>query len=212
MVLAQAVERMSEDTLTRLQSILRARAEAVDVVLHEPLESATRAGYRQWLCNLFRFIAPLEASLALTPLLDCDFIKSRTKAGYLAMDLLVLGLGKRERTRLATRCTIPAFSDPLEALGWLFVVERITLQLDKIRARLLPTLEVELEAAGSFLDLYDDAVAHEWLELGRVLDKFLLEERDLDIVLTAARAALDCFETAAADPTFMFFEMNVSTA
>jgi heme oxygenase len=150
--------------------------------------------------------------LALTPLLDYDFIRSRTKAGYLAMDLLVLGLGKHERTRLATRCTVPTFSDPLEALGWLFVVERITLQLDKIRARLLPTLEVEIEAAGSFLDAYDDAGAHEWLELGRVLDKFLLEERDLDIVLTAARTALDCFETTATDPTFMFFEMNVSTA
>jgi len=75
------------------------------------------------------------------------------------------------------------------------------------------TLKVELEAAGSFLDLYDDAVDHEWLELGRVLDELLLEERDLEIVLTAARAALDCFETAAADPTFMFFaELNVRTA
>jgi heme oxygenase len=213
MVLAQAVESMSEDVLSRLQSILRARAEAVDVVIHEPLESATRAGYRQWLCNLFRFIAPFEASFALTPLLHCDFINSRTKAGYLAKDLLVLGLGESERTQLATRCTVPAFSDPLQALGWLFVVERITLQLDQLRARLLPTLELEIEVAGAFLDVYDGAVVHEWLQFGRVLDQFLLEDRDLEIFLTAARAALDSLETTVADPAFNSLdEMKVRTA
>ena len=190
---------MPQGTLTRLHRSLRDRAEAVDTVVQAPLSPPTRHGYRRWLCELYRFISAFEKSLLITPGLELPFVRARLKAGHLSSDLLALGLTARERMRLADRCNVPDFTDPIEALGWLFVVDRLTLELDAIRARLMPELALEIDLAGSFLDGYADDQLEMWFELERVLDDVICGEHDLKALRSAALAALDCLEMAMTD-------------
>jgi len=186
---------MSAWNLTRLQRALRERAEAVDVLVHAALSPATPAGYRQWLCDLYGFIEPFERRFAFTHQLDIWFIEQRIKSGRLSADLLALGLTRDEFARLSHAPAIPEFTHPLDALGWLLVVERLTLQLAGIRRRLQPALGRELATAGSFVAVYDGATDAMWSGLGRMVDRWVASEADLQQVQTAAFAGLDALES-----------------
>ena len=192
-----ALAAMRRGNLIRLQRCLRDRADTVDTVVHAPLTPPTRSGYRRWLCDLFRFISPVEKSVALTPGLDRRLMRGRHKASRLASDLMALGLTKAERTRLANRCHVPELHNPLEALGWLFVVERLTLQFDRLQSQLWPHIAFELDTAGSFLVGYGDELLHSWMELDRAVDRMIASESDMDLVTQASFAALDLLETTA---------------
>ena len=190
-----ALAAMHRGNLIQLQRRLRARAETVDTVVHAPLTPPTRSGYRRWLCDLFRFIAPVEKNLV--PVLDKRLMRGRHKASRLATDLMALGLTAPERTRLANRCIVPELYHPLEGLGWLFVVERLTLQFDRIQSQLWPHLGFELNVAGCFLVGYGDEMLRAWMELDRALDRMITNESHMDIVCRASFAALDLLETTA---------------
>lgn len=189
---AQQPQSMSSWVLSRLQRVLRERTATVDAVVHAPLLEPTRASYRTWICSLYGFVAAFERQFAFTPWFDTNFVSSRIKSGRLSHDLLALGLTSSEYRRLARQCEVPAFAHPLDTLGWLFVIERITLQLDDLRRRLLPDLSREVAIAGTFLDAYDGDVETQWEQLGAMVDRWIIEDGDMPHLEKAARSALDC--------------------
>jgi heme oxygenase len=183
------------DTLTRLQRALRERTDAIDAIVHAPLmKSPTRAGYRRWVCDLYHFISAFETRFAFAPGIEIVFIASRIKSGRLASDLLALGLTGAEYQRLSRRQIIPVFSTASESLGWLFVVERITLQLAALREQLQPSLAKELAIAGSFFEVYEGAVAERWNELGEAVERAFRVDADLRILTASASTALNCLQ------------------
>jgi heme oxygenase len=189
---------MSDWTLVRLQRTLRDRTDEVDLVVHRPLVEPTRANYREWIGTLFNFVYAFELRFAFAPDLELRFIEPRIKSGRLSSDLLALGLTRAAYDRLACRCVVPTFVTPVECLGWLFVVERITLQLADLRQRAEPALARELAVASRFFATYEDRVETRWHELGAMIDRFCRSERELQTLSRAALAGLDCLQAATA--------------
>ncbi|HUS27710.1 MAG TPA: hypothetical protein VMZ53_04355 [Kofleriaceae bacterium] len=180
--------------LTRVEKRYGARAETVASIVAAPLIQPTRASYRRYLCDLYGFIVAFEARLAYAYTLDLRFIQERIKSGRMASDLLSLGLSPYERVRLSQRCVVPRFDTAYKALGWLFVVERMMRELPAIRRRLCLALPSELEVAGQFLGTPEIEIETSWDELGRVIDRHVHAQPELDATLLAVHAALQCLE------------------
>ena len=89
---------------------------------------------------------------------------------------------------------MPSFLNSAETLGWLFVVERLTLDFPSISSRLRAAIPYDLEIAGSFIGATTDEIEASWTELGRVLDRHVHTKPELDRALSAAEAALQCLE------------------
>lgn len=192
---------MSQWVLDHLQLSLRERMEAVDLVVHGPLlSSPTRAGYRRWLCDLYRFNAAFERSLLYTPTLARAFVRARLKSDRLSADVLNIGLTRPEYTRLAKRCAVPELRHALDGLGWLFIADRITLQLGRIHLRLLPELAGEVEAAGSFFNVYSGVEERRWLELAHAIERRIRSQEDVRRLELAATDALACLEATFQEP------------
>ncbi len=175
--------------LTRLTLETTAHHAHVDEALHGPLEFPTVPAYRQYLCTLYGFQAPLEAAVVLTPGMDLDFMQGRLKAGRIASDVLAIGLTAKEFRVLARRHTIPAFRSVPEALGWLYVSERMTLQHETLRHRLANELSIVVELGGSFLAAYHGVAGERWRELGELLDQVAWSADIGDRVVAAANEA-----------------------
>src|SRR5574338_1033973 len=134
-------------------------------------DDATRLDYARWLAAVYGFEAPLEAALAYTPNLKLLIdLRSRSRAGLVVQDLLALGLRAGEITDLPQCLPMAPFRSPIEALGWLYVVERSTLLHDAIRRHITSRLP-ELAIATSYLSSYAGNAGARWAELGHVLDR-----------------------------------------
>ena len=134
-------------------------------------DDASSTEYLVFLMRVYGFEAPLESALSMTPnferMLD---LKERKKAGYLAQDMLALGLRPNEVAEVPQCMTIPQFRGPAEALGWMFVVERGTLAHSVIRRHLLTKLPREMDRASVYLQSYAGVVGMRWRQFGAVLD------------------------------------------
>lgn len=134
-------------------------------------EDATRLDYTRWLATVYGFEAPLEAALAYTPNLKLLIdLRSRSRAGLVVQDLLALGLRAGEITDLPQCLPMAPFRSPIEALGWLYVVERSTLLHDAVRRHITSRLP-DLGTATSYLTAYTGTAGARWTELGHVLDR-----------------------------------------
>ncbi|MBA3394338.1 MAG: biliverdin-producing heme oxygenase [Deltaproteobacteria bacterium] len=176
-------------TLSRLTLETAPDHASIDSALAAPLEFPSVSGYRRYLCTLYGFLAPLEASLILTPGIDLPFVQFRLKAGLLANDVMSLGLTRREFGLLSNRHTIPAFGSVAEALGWLYVVERTTLQHENLCHRVATEAPVAYELASSYLNAYDGTVRLRWRELGAHLDQVASSE-EADRIVAGAHAGI----------------------
>jgi heme oxygenase len=154
----------------------------------------SRESYRRFLCVLYGFVTAFEARFAFALGLDITFIENRIKSGRMANDLLALGLTAYERVRLSRRCVVPAFVGSVEALGWLFVVERLTLDFPSLRNRIRAAIPYDLEIAGSFIGADASEIESSWSDLGRVLDHHVHSKPELERATRAAEAALHCLE------------------
>jgi heme oxygenase len=180
--------------LTRLERRLGDRADTVAAIVGASIAQPTRESYRRFLCDLYGFVTAFEARFAFALGLDIAFIENRIKSGRMATDLLALGLTAYERVRLSRRCVVPMFVGSAEALGWLFVVERLTLDFPSIRNRLRAAIPYDLEIAGSFIGADTAEIESSWSELGRVLDRHVHAKPELERTMHAAEAALLCLE------------------
>jgi len=150
---------------------------------------ATRLRYLEQLMTTYGFEAPIEAALALTPQMSRVLqLRPRARSGLIVQDLLALGLSPSRIARLPQCSRIVPFRDHVEALGWMYVLERATLLHEAIRRHLqarLPSVH-----AWSYLSAYDGIASERWLEFGNILDCFAFEQ--LESIVSAAQAAFDC--------------------
>jgi len=176
--------------LTRLTVETASLREHVDAALFGPLEVATVASYRRLLCQLYGFHAPLEAALRATACIDAAFVWARQKAPYLATDLLALGLAGDDYPLLVSRHDIPAFRATAEAVGWLYVTERLTLRHPMLRGQLAVAIPDALERADLYIRSYEGETHARWRELGAMLEVIAWSEDNADRVVASARAGL----------------------
>jgi heme oxygenase len=132
----------------------------------------TSTHYLMFLMRAYGFEAPLESALAMTPNLDMMLdLRPRSRAGFLAQDMMALSLRPADVTDLPLCFTIPQFRSIAEAMGWLYVAERTTLAHNVIRRHLMTRLPLEMEIASSYLSSYDGIVGKRWQELGAAFDE-----------------------------------------
>ncbi len=155
---------------------------------------ATKWQYLRRLVTVYGFEAPLEAALAYTPTLPLLIdLRRRYRAGYIAQDLLGLGLSASEIAELPQCVPMAPFGSPIEALGWLYVSERATLLHERVRANVLEAMP-DLDHTVAYLSSYDGVVGARWQELGFVVDRLVRSERMLDELFSAAHAAFRLWE------------------
>jgi heme oxygenase len=147
----------------------------------------TPGRYCAFLLRVFGFEVQVDSALHLTRgLADIIDLRSRLDLRRLKADL-----GAIDVPNLATvpraRDVVP-FQDPLEALGWLYVVERNVRLHCVLRRHLLGALP-ELAIAGSYLATSERAVAARMRELGDFLDVVGRTPERVDRMIVAAHAA-----------------------
>ena len=176
-------------TLARLTLETAAKHAAIDEALFGPLDFPSSAGYRRFLSLLYGFQGPLEAALLHTPGIDLDFAHDRCKAPRIAHDLLSLGLTRREFQLLARRQTIEPFTSVPRALGWLYTTERLTLQIEALRLRLVNEMPVVFTLANQFISSYQNLADVRWRQYGMMLDR-VAREHGTDEIVAGAHAGL----------------------
>ena len=93
------------------------------------LADPSPAGYRRFLAIVYRFRYAVERALVLVDDLPIAFVYAGLESGRLGDSLMTLGLDAEVRTVLARECAVPKrFKDAIDALGWLYVVDRAFLK------------------------------------------------------------------------------------
>jgi heme oxygenase len=182
-----AVERPSA-LLLRLEIETHAYHREADRPWLEPMTSAvTKASYGEQLARAYAFESPLEAALAYTPCAP-SLVGMRSRSRLLARDLFALDLTPG---RVSSRLIAP-FPSVAEALGWVYVVERQT----RLLARVKHNIERRLPGAPTAY-VSDEEAPLRWSELGSTLDRIARTPRIVDQVLHAAhdgfRSLLDWY-------------------
>lgn len=193
MVTRQEVSRSTRTSswmLARLAHETHAQHDVIDDLILTPLVAPTRARYRHYLARMYGFEAPLGCALVTTSGLEPAFVVPRVRAGWLAHDLMALGLTPAEAAVLRQRHVVPSFASGVEALGWLYVIERTTLRHDLLRRRLARALPQEIADAGAYLGCYRTRASHAWGELGALLDRTACSVAAVAAIISAARAGL----------------------
>jgi heme oxygenase (biliverdin-IX-beta and delta-forming) len=175
-------------TLVRLNLETRGYHAAADAGWRALLTpDVSRSRYRDHLVAVYGFEGPLEAAFAYTSNLGLVIdVHERFRAGYVAQDLLALGLKPVELAKLP-QCVLAPFASPLEALGWLYVIERQTLLHDEVR-RFLSARIPGVSGACVYLSVTEGVASARWQDLGRRLDRAARTPRMLEEILAGARA------------------------
>lgn len=164
--------------------------------LHAPADAGWRdlltpeistAAYTSELVRAYGFEGPLEAALAYTPHLDLVLdVHERYRAGYIAQDLIALGMRPGEVARLAQHLIAP-FASSLEALGWIYVVQRATPLHAEVR-RYIGVRLPQAKQACVYLGANDGHVGARWHSLGQALDNAARTSRMADEIIAGAHA------------------------
>ena len=153
-------------------------------------DEAAREDYVRQLLISYGFEAPFEAACAYTPgvsqLID---LRGRARSGLIAQDLLSLGITPERLTNAGTYMITP-FQDGVEALGWMYVVERVTLCFEDIRDALMSRF-VDLRRATMYLSAYEHTTSRRWAELGIAMDRVCNSEKLCHRICEAATAAFE---------------------
>jgi heme oxygenase len=144
----------------------------------------TKADYVDQLAAAYGFEAPLEAAFAYTPGLKRVIeARVRPRAGYIAQDLLDLGLTPKHVSRILQCLPIAPFANAVEALGWMYVEERVALVHATVREHLRIHLP-EVARACAYLSASEES---RWTVFGSIVDSVVRPEHVFDLV-SAARA------------------------
>ncbi len=156
--------------------------------------TATREDYVRELVMTYGFEAPYEEVCACTPGLGQRIdLRGRFRSKLIMQDLMSLGWPHSDIGTIM-RAVIPPFSDPAEALAWMYVVERATL----IHA------EVRDSHANRFVDIapyttnqlaYRRHASARWAEMGIALDRAAISDVAEERILQAANDAFRALRT-----------------
>lgn len=175
----------SSRMLARLGAESETLLDIVDDELIGTLIEPTRSAYRYTLARIYGFEAPVGTVLLQIQNFDANFARARIRAGRLAADLLALTITPHEQGLLARRHTVPVIRSAGEALGWLYVLERVAQRIAPLARHLYDRLPTEVVAAGSYLQS-----AHEpsLLGLGDALDLLARTSAMADRIAAGANA------------------------
>jgi heme oxygenase len=109
------------DRLDRETESFHAQAESQRMRL---LADPSPTGYRRFLATMYRFRYAVERELVVRDDLPISFVYAGLESGRLGDTLISLGLDAAARMVLARPSNVPRLSDGVEALGWIYVVER----------------------------------------------------------------------------------------
>ncbi|MBA2544858.1 MAG: biliverdin-producing heme oxygenase [Deltaproteobacteria bacterium] len=145
----------------------------------------SRHAYMQCLLRAYGFDSPLEAALRYTKNFDqLVDMTGRYRAGFIAQDLLSLGLGPAQ-VAIVPQLMIAPFANLAEALGWLYVHERATLAHQTLRHELCLRLP-ELEEACAYAGAYDGQVGARIDDLGLQLEQLCRSKAAGDAIIAGA--------------------------
>lgn len=179
-------------TLMRLDLETRPYHPAADASWRALLvDDVSEEDYAAQLARACGFEGPIEAALAYTPgLRSVMNVRRRQRSGLVAEDLLALGLEPAEIARLPVLSIAP-FATPRQALGWLYVVERMTVVHAIVREHLLAYLP-HASRALTYLSAHEASLGSRWLDLAAALERVAPNEVALDEVVVAALAGFRC--------------------
>ncbi|MBA3457330.1 MAG: biliverdin-producing heme oxygenase [Deltaproteobacteria bacterium] len=188
--ISQAVKhpRHSSWMLSRLTNETKRHHVGIDEGLLSAFAIPSIGSYRHFLARMYGFSAPVGTALLAAPGLDADLLVSRVRTGWIASDLLGLGLTPVESAMLQRRLEIPELS-AAQALGWLYVSERITLRHELIRNRLHAEAPDAFRIASDYLMSTSGRAHQQWNELGRALDRAVVDHDYADQILAGASEA-----------------------
>jgi heme oxygenase len=178
----------SPTTLMRLNFETRQHHDKADAVWFDVATQLTVDRYIDQLGRTYGLETVVEALFAYTPRLpDLINLRLRARSRRIVEDLLSLGFSASQVANLDQCTTVMPFSDPIEALGWMYVLERATLGYELIRAQVVKN--PRLVQATAYLGAYGDAAHEMWQELGVSLDRAVTTPDELRRVVGAANAA-----------------------
>ncbi|MEO7092080.1 MAG: hypothetical protein ABI175_02440 [Polyangiales bacterium] len=137
--------------LARLGAESETLLDIVDDELVGSLIQPTRSSYRYMLARVYGFEAPVGTAVLQAPNLDANFARPRLRSSRLAADLIALTISPTEQALLSRRHVVPTIRSAGEALGWLYVLERLAQRIAPLSRHLYDRLPHEVVAAGSYV-------------------------------------------------------------
>lgn len=180
--------------LVRLNAATRQWHAAVDDSWLELLRpTVTVTDYLGQLVRTYGLVAPFESACRYTPgLARLVDMRRLHRAGLIAQDLLALDLTPAQVSSVPTCPAITMFATTGEALGWLYVIERITLLADGLVRHVHYTLP-QVADATLYLETFASQATDYWQTFGRIVDR---ANEDPGVARELERAACDAFEIA----------------
>jgi heme oxygenase len=148
---------------------------------------ATAARYRRFLLRIYGFEVPVETALAATPGIDDVLdVRARLHTRLLKSDLAALGIV--DLAGVARSRSVLQFGDVLEALGWIYVIERARMLGSILQLHLVQHLPCLAATSTSYLRA-ERTAATRMRELGALFDSVVRSEADAHRVLVAVHEA-----------------------
>ena len=122
------------------------------------------AEYRRHLARIYGFETAVEHALDTVSGLEQEVTAPRKKAERLRQDLAALGMTAKQLDELP-RCVV-TIKSPAQAIGWMFVVERLTLLSGLVRRHLEAQLPDVMQRASAYLGAYGDKTGAMFREFG----------------------------------------------
>jgi heme oxygenase len=179
-------------TLRRLDLETRPLHGAADAAWRELLvDDVSETEYAAQLARVYGFEGPLEAAFAYTPRISPVIdVRRRMRSGFIAQDLLALGVQPQQIANLPAVAVAP-FATVIDALGWMYVVERATPIHNRVREHVLGHLPRATRAT-TYLSAYETSIGSRWLELGAALDHVARDSEVVERLIVAAFDGLRC--------------------
>lgn len=136
-------------------------------------EVASWLDYRLCLFRLYGFHAPVENALRAVDDLPSaieDANLRNHKVALLALDLVSLGVARRDLAALPRVAVAPL--DVPEAIGWMYVVEALTLDGQELARQLAQRLPGEIACASTYLGCYGQEVRARWRAFGASVEAY----------------------------------------
>jgi heme oxygenase len=171
--------------LTRLADETRPFHAAADGDRLALMARSSARMYRSCLWRIYCFEQPVEAALARTPEFEPSLLHTHLKTTRLANDLRRLGVSVDNIAQPAA-----AFDDVAQALGWLYVIHRNTLNHGVLLRQLKILIPGEIQIAGSYLAAFEGLAGARMREFGVVLDRVARRGNVAGRVVAGANEAL----------------------
>ncbi len=151
--------------------------------------------YRSLLEDFLRFLRPTEEALAALDLekFGIDF-RFGQRTGWLEADLKDLGHSADSLNSLPGVLPVPKLSDPLEALGVLYVWEGSNLGRQVMLGKLTPLLHISPDWAGRFFNGYGKKTGVMWRSFVNALNEAGSDPHAARVIEASALATFAAFE------------------